>query len=158
VLAISDRELIIENGSPDDVAKLWDAIKAKTTSLQGTVIASTPTQVQLAVSDDSVAAKTADFTFNLTPPEDIPEPKATATPIQKAAYKKKVADAKKTADAIAAATAVGQSVTIEGTYDSYTAKPLGFVMSNASVVLPKAATPAKPAAPAVHRTAPATHY
>ena len=37
-------------------------------------------------------SKTADFTFNLTPPEPLPDepkaPAARATPAQKAAYKK----------------------------------------------------------------------
>jgi hypothetical protein len=60
------------------------------------------------------------------------------------------AAAKKLADEIAAATAVGQKVTLSGTFDSYTPKPLMIIMSDGSVVLAKK-TPAK--AP-VHHTAP----
>jgi hypothetical protein len=151
-----DRESIFEYGTPDQIGKVWDSIKGKSYQFPNElVIASTPTQVQVAISSGAVASKTADYTFNLTPPEDIPEPKATATPAQKAAYQGKAKAAKKTADAIAAATAAGQSVTLEGTYDSYTAKPLMFVMSDASVILPKAA--AKPVAPTAHRTTMAPH-
>lgn len=154
-LAPDDREFIIQNGTPDQIAKVWDAIKGKSVTYPGAlVIASTPTQVQVAIGSDAVSSKTADFTFNLAAPEDIPEPKAGATPAQKAAYTKAVAAAKKDADAAAAATAVGQTVTLEGTYDSYTAKPIMFTMSDGSVVLPKPTTPAK--AP-VHRPAPKAH-
>ena len=144
-LAPVDREFIIQNGTPDQVAKVWDAIKGKSVTYPGAlVIASTPTQVQVAIGDDAVAAKTADFTFNLTPPDPVPDLKANATPVQKAAYKKAVDAAQKQADAVTAATAVGQTVTLEGTYDSYTAKPMMFTMSDASVVLPTAAkTPVK---------------
>jgi hypothetical protein len=112
--------------------------------------------VQVAIGTDPVSSKTADFTFNLTPPEEIPEPKAGATPAQKAAYTKAVAAAKKDADAIAAATAVGQTVTLQGTFDSYTPKPIMFTMSDASVVLPTPAkTPVKsPARAPVRRPAP----
>ena len=59
------------------------------------------------------------------------------TPLQAKAAKTK-------ADAIAAATAVGKTITIDGTYDSYTPKPIMITMTNGAVVLPKAATP-KPA-------------
>src|ERR1019366_1794897 len=108
------------------------------------VIASTPTQVQVAISDDAVQGKTADFTFNLTPPEDIPELKASATAVQKAAYNKKVAAAKKLADDIATATQPGKNVTLTGTYDSFTPNPIMITMKAGGVVLSRA-TPAKPA-------------
>jgi hypothetical protein len=144
-LAPDDREFIIQNGTPEQIAKVWDAIKGKSVTYPGGLVtASTPTQVQVAIVPEAVANKTADYTFNLTPPEEIPEPKAGATPAQKAAYNKAVAAAKKDAEAIAAATAVGQTVTLQGTYNSYTPKPIMFTMSDASVVLPTAAkTPAR---------------
>ena len=143
-LAPDDREFIIQNGTPEQIAKVWDAIKGKSVTYPGGLVtASTPTQVQVAIVPEAVANKTADYTFNLTPPEEIPEPKAGATPAQKAAYTKAVAAAKKEADAVAAATAVGQTVTLQGTYSSYAPKPIMFTMSDASVVLPTAAkTPA----------------
>jgi hypothetical protein len=152
-LAPDDKEFILANGTPDQVAKVWDIIKGKTQEFPDVlVIASTATQVQVAISEGAVQSKTADFTFNLAPPEDIPEPKPTATPAQKLAYKKAVTAAEKKAADIAAATAVGNKVTLDGTYDSFTPSPIMIVMKDAEVVLPKA-TP-KPAA-TVHHTAPA---
>jgi hypothetical protein len=121
VLALVDKEFILQNGTPDQAAKVWGLVKGKSFQFDNVlVIASTPTQVQVAISEDAVQGKTADFTFNLTPPEDIPELKASATAVQKAAYNKKVAAAKKLADDIAAATQPGKNVTLTGMYDSFT--------------------------------------
>ena len=133
-LALSDREFVLANGKPEDADKVWNSMKGKSVTIpDGIVIESSPTVLKVAVSDDAVQSKTPDFTFNMAPPP------ATAT-----------AAAKKTADDIAAATAVGQKVTLSGTFDSYTPKPLMIIMSDGNVVLAKK-TPAK--AP-VHRTAP----
>ena len=138
-LAISDKEMVFQYGSPEDTAKVWDTIKGKSVEIPGAVvIASTPTQLQVAVDPGAVQTKTADFTFNMKAPDDLP---ATATAAQKLAYKKKQ-------DAIAAATAVGQTVTLDGTYDSFTPNPIMITMSGGEVVLAKAA-----AKPPVH-TAP----
>jgi hypothetical protein len=147
-LATSDKEMVFQFGSPDDAAKVWNAIKGKSVQIPGAlVIVSSPTVLKVAISDDAVASKVADFTFNMTPPEEVPELKATATLAQKTAYKKAVADATKKADAIAAATAVGQTVTLTGTYDSFTPTPVQIIMKDGEVVLAKAAkTAAKPAA------------
>jgi len=168
-LATEDKELVFQFGSPDDAAKVWDAIKGKSVQIPGAlVISSSPTVLKVAVTDDAKQAnpKTADFTFNMAPPETIEapeEPSAKATPAQKAAYKAKlaaynkaIAAAKTKADAIAAATAVGQTVTLTGTYDSYTPNPVQIIMKDGEVILPK---PTKPAAAPVHHTAarPATH-
>ena len=98
--------------------------------------------------------KTADFTFNLTPPEDIPEPKASATPAQKAAYKKKVAEAQKLADDIAAATAPANG-DVSGTYDSFTPNPIMITMNDGEVILPKATAGEGPAHTTAHK--PAAH-
>jgi hypothetical protein len=126
-LAVGDREFILQNGTPDQASKVWDTMKGKSVEIPGAlVIASTPTQLQLAVSDDAKQSKTADFTVNLAAPE---EPKTAAG---RAAEKKRE-------DAIAAATAVGQTVTVSGTYDSYTPKPTMIVMNDGQVVLPKPA-------------------
>lgn len=135
-LAVSDKEFILQNGTPDQAEKVWETVKGKSVQIDGAVvIASTPTQLQVAVSDDAKQSKTADFTFNMKPEEE-------AT----------TAAAKRQQAAIAAATAVGQTVTLQGTYDSYTPKPIMITMSDGEVVLPKAA--AKPAARApAHRPA-----
>jgi hypothetical protein len=140
-LAISDREFVLANGKPEDAEKVWNTMKGKSVTIpDALVIESSPTVIKVAVSDDAVQGKTADFTFNMAAPE---EGEKKQTPAQAAA-------AKKTADEITAATAVGQKVSLSGTFDSYTPKPLMIVMSNGAVVLPKK-TPAK--AP-VHHTPP----
>ncbi len=144
-LAVGDKEFILQNGTPEQAAKVWDTIKGKSVSIPGAlVIASTPTQLQVAVSDDAVQSKTADFTFTLKAPDPLPE-KATAA--QKAAFDKNTA-------AIADATAVGKTVTLNGTYDSFTPKPIMIMMTDGEVVLPKADKP-KPAAHAPVHHAPA---
>jgi hypothetical protein len=164
-LATGDKEFILANGTPDQAAKVWDTIKGKSFQFPNVlVIASTPTQVQVAISDDAVESKTADFTFNLTAPEPLPDepkaPAASATPAAKAAYKTKLAaynKAKADADATAAATAVGKTVTLSGTFDSYTPKPVMITMTDGAVILPKTEkTPAHTTAhPVAHK--PAAH-
>ncbi len=162
-LATEDKEMVFQFGSPDDAAKVWDSIKGKSVQIPGAlVVSSSPTVLKVAVTDDAKQSnpKTADFTFNMAPPETIdgPEaPSANATPAQKAAYKTKLAaynkavkDAQTKADAIAAATAVGQTVTLTGTYDSFTTNPIQIIMKDGAVILPK---PTKPAAAPVHHTA-----
>jgi hypothetical protein len=129
-LATGDKEYILANGTPEQAAKVWDTVKGKSFEFPGAlVIASTPTQLQVALSDDAVASKTADFTFNMKAPEE-----AKGVAAERAATK--------TADAIAAATAVGQTVTLSGTFDSFTPQPLMITMSNGAVVLKPTAKPA----------------
>jgi tetratricopeptide (TPR) repeat protein len=154
-LAVSDKEYILQNGTSEQTSKVWATIQGKSVQIPGAlVISSSPTVVKVAVTDDAVQSKTADFTFNMAPPEDIPELKANATIAQKAAYKKAVDAAKTKADAIVAATAVGQTVTLTGTYDSFTASPIQIIMKDGVVVLAKAAAkPAAKAAAPAHRAA-----
>jgi hypothetical protein len=141
-LAVSDKEFILQNGTPDDAAKVWDTVKGKSVQLPDVlVIAVKDNSVQVAVSDDAVQSKTADFTFNLKAPDDAG---AKQTAAQIAAAKKEAADK-------AALLTVGNKVTLTGTYDSFTPKPIMIIMSDGDVVLPKK-TPAKPAP--VHHTAP----
>jgi len=84
----------------------------------------------------------------LTPPEPVPDLPEHATPAQKARHKKEEEAAQKKADEIAAATAPGKTVTLTGTFDSYTPKPIMITMSDGAVILPEAPKPA------VHHTAP----
>lgn len=110
-LAISDREFVLQYGTPEDAQKVFDAVKGKAVELPGvTVIAATPEALQVAVSDDAVQGKTADFTFNMKEPlKTLP--------------------------------AVGDKVTLNGTYDSFTQSPLMITMSDGSIVVPKKAAP-----------------
>jgi hypothetical protein len=106
-LAISDKEFILQNGTPEDAAKVWDTIKGKSVQFpDATVVAVTDTALQVAVSDDAVQSKTADFTFNLTAPLKTPP-------------------------------AVGAKATVTGTYASFTPNPIMITMSDGAVVEPK---------------------
>ncbi len=68
-LALSDKEYILEYGKPTDADKVFDTIKGKSVQIPGaTVLAATPDQLQVAVSDDAVQSKEADFTFNMKSP------------------------------------------------------------------------------------------
>jgi len=122
-LALSDKEFILQYGKQADADKVFDTIKGKSVEIpDAVVVAATPDQLQVAVSDDAKQASpkpTADFTFNMKAP-------LTKVP------------------------AVGDKVTLDGTYASYTQSPLMITMSDATVVTPK------PAKPPVHH--PATHH
>ena len=67
-MALTDKEFVLANGTPDDASKLWDTMKGLTTKVPGKVIAATPDSVQLAVSDDAQQSNKADFTINMKTP------------------------------------------------------------------------------------------
>ncbi|MEO6802587.1 MAG: hypothetical protein ABI197_04985 [Granulicella sp.] len=68
-LALSDKEFILQNGTTDDASKVFDTIKGKVTTIpDALVMAATDSSLQVAVSDDAVQSKTADFTFNMKTP------------------------------------------------------------------------------------------
>ena len=150
-LAVSDKEFILQYGKAEDAAKVWDTVKGKSVQLPDVlIIAVANGSVQVAVSDDAVQSKTADFTFTMKAPE--PEAEATGTPAEKALAKKRAVEEAKNAADEAALLTVGAKVTLTGTYASYTPSPLMITMSDGEVVLPKK-TPEKKAAP-VHHAAP----
>jgi tetratricopeptide (TPR) repeat protein len=114
-LALSDKEFVLQYGTPEDADKVFNTIKGKAVEIPGAVVvAATPDQLQVAVSDDAKQAQPkpiADFTFNMKEPlKTVPNP--------------------------------GDTVTLDGTYASYTQKPLMITMSDGSLVLPKKAAPA----------------
>ncbi len=68
-LALSDKEYILANGKPADADKVFNTIKGKESEIPDTVvIKATSDQLQVAVSDDAVQSKTADFSFNMKEP------------------------------------------------------------------------------------------
>ncbi|WP_263385292.1 hypothetical protein [Granulicella arctica] len=121
-LALSDKEFILQNGTPEDAEKVFATIKGKEVSIpNAVVVAATDTSLQVAVSDDAVQAtpKVADFTFTMKEPlKTLP--------------------------------AVGDKITLTGTYDSYTQSPAMITMTGGEVVTKKA--PVKKAAPVHHTT------
>jgi hypothetical protein len=108
-LAVSDKEFVLQNGKPEDAAKVWDTIKGKSNQFpDATVVSVTDSALQVAISEDAVQSKTADYTFQLAAPLKTPP-------------------------------AVGAKVTVSGTYASYTPSPIMFTMSDGAIVEPKKA-------------------
>ncbi len=68
-LAISDKEYVLQNGKPADADKVFDTVKGKSVEIPGAlVIEATAEQLKVAVSDDAVQGKVADFAFNMKEP------------------------------------------------------------------------------------------
>lgn len=68
-LALSDKEFVLQYGKQADADKVFDTIKSKEVQVPAaTVITATADQLQVAVSDDAIQGKTADFTFNMKAP------------------------------------------------------------------------------------------
>jgi hypothetical protein len=67
-LALADKETVLAMGSKEDADKLWALVQGKETQVPGVVIAVTPQQIQVAVTQDAKDAKVADFIVNLKKP------------------------------------------------------------------------------------------
>jgi hypothetical protein len=79
-LALTDKEFVLANGTPDDAQKVWAVLNGVTAEVPGTVISATPESVQLAVSDDAKQSQKADFTINMkTPLKEVPAPGTNVT-------------------------------------------------------------------------------
>lgn len=79
-LALTDKEFILANGTPDDAQKVWDVLNGKTVEVPGLVISATVDSIQLAVSDDAKNSQKADFTINMKPAlKTPPAPGTTVT-------------------------------------------------------------------------------
>lgn len=128
-LAISDREFALQYGATKDpksdktyADEVFDAVKGKAVKLPDViVISATADTITVAVSDDAVASKTADFTFTLKEPlKDADIPKA------------------------------GDKKTISGVYSSYTASPLMITMTDGDLDKPAPKKPTPARRPATH--------
>jgi len=74
-LALADKETVLALGSKEDADKLWSLLQGKQTPVPGTVIASNPNEIQVAVTQDAKDAKTADFIVKMKAPladKDVP--------------------------------------------------------------------------------------
>ena len=115
-LALSDKEFVLTWGQPADADKVFDTVKGKSVEIPGAiVVAATADQLQVAVSDDSQQAQ--------------PKPTADFTFNMKEPLK--------------TIPNVGDKVTLDGTYASYTQKPVMITMSDGALVLPKKPTPVR---------------
>jgi hypothetical protein len=61
-LSIRDKEFIIQNGQPNDAAKVWQTMKGKSIQIPDALVIDVSTGfIKVAVSDEAVRSKTADF-------------------------------------------------------------------------------------------------
>jgi tetratricopeptide (TPR) repeat protein len=107
-------EFILTNGTADDQATVWNAIKGKAVQMNGTVIGTAPTQFMIAGSSDDIDAKKADITLNFedkVPPRLIPKD--------------------------------GASFDFQGEPSSYTSSPFMMVMDKGQLLRAKPETPAR---------------
>jgi tetratricopeptide (TPR) repeat protein len=118
-LALSDKEFILTYGQPADADKVFDTIKGKSVEIPGAVIVAA-TADQLQVAVSDDAKQSKTADFTFN----------MKTPLKTVPN-------------------VGDTVALDGTYASYTQKPLMITMSDGSVVTPKKAAP-------VHHTT--THH
>ncbi|HUO24602.1 MAG TPA: hypothetical protein VMU61_02985 [Candidatus Aquilonibacter sp.] len=69
-------EFVLTNGSQEDKDTVWNAIKGKAVQMNGMVISTTPTEFQIAGSEDDIEAKKPDITLQFVdkvPPKMIPK-------------------------------------------------------------------------------------
>ncbi len=116
-------EFVLSNGSADDQATVWNAIKGKAVQMNGTVISTTPTEFMIAGSSDDIDAKKADITLQF-------EEKVPVRLIPKD----------------------GASFDFQGEPASYTPSPFMMVMEKGTLLKAKAA-PATHKAPVHHKRA-----
>lgn len=121
-LALSDKEFVLQYGKQEDADKVFNTVKGKSVEIPNAVVTAA-TADQLQVSVSDDAVQGKTADFTFNM-------KAPLTKVP----------------------AVGDKVTLDGTYASYTQKPLMITMSDATVVTPKAAKPPVRHAPTTHHT------
>jgi tetratricopeptide (TPR) repeat protein len=107
-MSFADWELVLSAGKPEDQEKVWTAIKGVSLQMEGQVVAATPTEVQIAESQDDIDQKRADIVLTMS--GTIPErlmPK------------------------------VGSSLQFEGTPSSYTPSPFVMNMEKGALLTAK---------------------
>jgi hypothetical protein len=69
-MSFAEWELVLSAGSPEDAEKVWSAIKGNPLQMEGQVIKVSPTELQIAASQDDIDQKRADIvlTMNATIP------------------------------------------------------------------------------------------
>ncbi len=67
-LSFGEWQLVLSQGTPEDGAKVWDAIKGVTLQMEGLVISATADQIMIAESSDDIEAKKADITLTMNGP------------------------------------------------------------------------------------------
>jgi hypothetical protein len=67
-LSFAEWQLVLSKGTPEDAAKVWDAIKGVSLQMEGLVITATTDQIQIAESSDDIDQKKADITLTMNGP------------------------------------------------------------------------------------------
>jgi hypothetical protein len=112
-LALGDKETALQYGKPDDAAKVFASVKGKEVSFPNVTVVSA-TDSQLVLEVSDDAVASKTPDFTV----NLKEPTKTIP-------------------------AAGDKVTVDGTYDSYTASPLMITMSDGAIVPAKKAAPAR---------------
>ena len=110
-LALSDKEFVLQYGKPEDADKVFNTVKGKAVEIPNAVVTAA-TADQLQVSVSDDAVQSKTADFTFN----------MKTPLTKVP-------------------AVGDKVTLDGTYASYTQTPLMITMSDSTLVPPKTAKP-----------------
>lgn len=123
-MSFADWELVLSAGKQEDADKVWNAIKGKPLQMEGTVIKASPTELQIAASQDDIDQKRADIVVT------------TSGPMPARLMPKE-----------------GATLDFGGTPQSYTPSPFVMTMDNGTLLTkaaPKGKAPAKKA-PVRHR-------
>lgn len=119
VLALGDKETALQYGTTEDAGKVFDSVKGKSVSFPDVTVVT-------ATADQLVLMVSDDANASKTPDFTV-----------------------KMKEPLKTIPAVGDKITVNGTYDSYTASPLMITMTDGEVVPPKPV-----AKPPVHHTVP----
>jgi tetratricopeptide (TPR) repeat protein len=65
-MSFADWELVLSAGQPQDQDKVWSVIKGVTLQMEGQVIKASPTELQIAASQDDIDQKRADIVLQMT--------------------------------------------------------------------------------------------
>ena len=64
-MSFAEWELVLSAGAAADADKVWSAIKGVSLQMEGTVIKASPTELQIAASQDDIDAKRADIVLTM---------------------------------------------------------------------------------------------
>src|SRR5580698_7918034 len=64
-MSFAEWEMVLSAGAPADAEKVWSAIKGVALQMEGTVIKASPTELQIAASEDDIQAKRADVVVTM---------------------------------------------------------------------------------------------
>ncbi len=114
-MSFAEWELVLSSGAQADTDKVWSAIKGVALQMEGTVIKASPTELQIAASQDDIDAKRADIVITMggtIPAKMMPQE--------------------------------GSTLDFEGTPASYTPKPFVMTMEKGALLTKAAPATKKP--------------